>query len=275
MKGTSYLLYLDSSAQSMNAAQFAWSLAKRNNASLVAQQVVDSNSIWRFLCFDEAGFVGSGIYLEAREQISSVMHSIAGTLALAYTSQAEGLKISSQTFIDEGSSVAEIARRSYDHDLIIMGYKGNSTTERDFVERLSEACSCPILLVSGKNQQRSKLKVFFTSDTLLVSSIAALSIFAESLRLSLELHLQAIKKKMSLNADLINSRIHPYKRIKTCSIKDLLSEDSSSSLILIAKTALRAELINCLNEEEQAEQLQVSLDSDAQGTAYSKGKLAC
>lgn len=251
MKGTSYLLYLDGSAQSMNAAKFAWSLAGTNNASVAALHVVDSVSVWKNLAFDEPGFVGSGVYLEAREQILGVMHSIANAIALAYTSLADGLELNSQMLIDEGDVISEITKRSIDHDLIIMGYRGNSSQERNFIEQLAKKCACPILLVARKIDKLSTLKVFFASGNLLVLDAAKVSIFAESLKLPLELYLQTAKRRQNENSK-ISASIPSCKHIVQCELEEFLEQDASS-LILLSLFPLRQEVFNCSEEGELAQ----------------------
>ncbi|MBP9811500.1 universal stress protein, partial [bacterium] len=77
MKTRSYLLAIDGSQASRSAAQFAWDLAKQTSSKVVAQHVVDTAEIWRFLAYDLAGFIGSGLYMDARERITEVMYSIA------------------------------------------------------------------------------------------------------------------------------------------------------------------------------------------------------
>ncbi|HMX46016.1 MAG TPA: universal stress protein, partial [Candidatus Obscuribacter sp.] len=102
MNGPSYLLTIDGSAESRSAAYFAWELARQTEARVAAQHVVDTRAIWQFLSYDLPGFIGSGVYLDAKERITEVMKSVAESLMLAYTSQVSELSDNHETYIDEG-----------------------------------------------------------------------------------------------------------------------------------------------------------------------------
>jgi len=166
MKAKSYLLAIDGSQASRSAAHFAWGLAKQNDARVVAQHVVDTGEIWRFLSYDLAGFIGSGIYMDARERITQVMYLIAETLMLSYGSQAAGQSLEFENYIDEGEPAAEIARRAIDHDLVILGFHSRrfDRRQRGLFEELAKDCPCPVLVVRDVVKPWSKMQIFVTHD---------------------------------------------------------------------------------------------------------------
>ncbi len=164
MKDLSYLLMLDSSKESRAAAALSWRLARETGASVVAQHVVDSAAVWRFLSFETTGFVGSGVFMEARERMISVLHSIADALVLSYECLAEGSGVKPYTVIDEGDLVMETARRAKEHDLIICGERPMPVEHPQFLERLTQVCPCPILVVRGPYRSSSKLQIIATKN---------------------------------------------------------------------------------------------------------------
>ncbi len=166
MSGTSYLVAIDGSEESREAAYFAWNLAKQSGVGVIAQHVVDSTGVWRFLSYDLAGFVGSGLYMDAREQMISAMYSIGEGIMLAYTSQANGVGCQLETYIDEGDPSCEIARRAVNHDLVIVGLhrRCDSFNRPRMFERLSEICSCPVLVVQRTKRPFSRMQVFVTEE---------------------------------------------------------------------------------------------------------------
>lgn len=165
MNSTSYLLAIDGSQEACSAAHFAWDLANQTDSSVVAQHVVDTKAIWRFLSYDLAGFIGSGPYMDAKERITETLHSIAEALMLSYGSQAGGHCPEFETYIDDGEPADEIARRALDHDLVIIGYHGRHVARRPrLFEKLAETCPCPVLIVRDVSERWSKMQVLITND---------------------------------------------------------------------------------------------------------------
>jgi nucleotide-binding universal stress UspA family protein len=173
---SSYLLPIDGSQESRSAAYFAWELAGRTGASVTAQHVIDSARLWRFLAHDHAGFVGSGLYFEAREKILNVLHSVGESLMMAYNTQMAGQNLSGASVIDEGDPATEVARRAADHDLVILGFhSGTRAPERlRMFEKLASTCPCPILVVRDTSHPWSKIQMLLTSDIADAENIARL-----------------------------------------------------------------------------------------------------
>lgn len=240
MKGTSYLLTLDGSSESRSAASFAWDLANRTGARVVAQYVVDSAAMWRFLSFDQAGFVGSGVFMEAREKMIDALHSIAEALLLSYAYQAEGQGIEPVTCIDEGDPVTEIANRAKDHDLIIFGYTQHSSRQPRFLEPLIEVSPCPILVVRNATMPWSKLQIFATSDIADDINITDLCGIGLMLGLSVEVYLDNETIKLGADAFTLGgwSSALGVKTIRKGYLKDLLKAAGDDVLIVVPISAL-------------------------------------
>jgi nucleotide-binding universal stress UspA family protein len=153
MKGQSYLIVLDGSAESRAAAYLAWNLAQKTDALVVAQHVINVPAVWRMLSLKTPGFVGSGLYVEAAERIKEALQGIAEGIMLSYSAQADGQNIETETYIDEGDPLVEIGKRAKSHDMIIIGYDKNAHQSGQNItlslcEQLAEICSCSMLIVN-------------------------------------------------------------------------------------------------------------------------------
>lgn len=160
MKTNSYLLVLDGSAESCAAAFLAWKLAKDPGARVVAQHVIDIPAVETLLPCGKAGFIGSGPYIQAREQTVAALRSVAETLMLSYRAQAEGRNIDIDTYIDEGDPVDEICKRAQEHELVIIGHDSLASQEKlsGFCEKIEQSCPRPILFVNAAGDVCNKLR---------------------------------------------------------------------------------------------------------------------
>ncbi|MBX3073310.1 universal stress protein [Candidatus Obscuribacterales bacterium] len=193
MNGTSYLLALNGGAASRYAAYFTWALAEQSGARVVAQHVVDTAAVWHFLSYDQAGFIGSGLYLEAREEITDSMYSIAEALMLSYSSQSAGQPLECEAFIDEGEPAAEIARRAEEHDMVVLGYRSgrSNTGEPKMYEKLAETCPCPVLVVGNAARHWSKMQMFINSDFASSADVPGIFQLGVTLGLPIEIYIDA------------------------------------------------------------------------------------
>ncbi len=239
MKNVSYLLLLDRSSESRIAASFAWKLASLTGASVAAQHVVDSAAVWRFLSFETAGFVGSGVFMEARERIIRVLHTVADALVLSYETLAEGKGFQSETYIDEGDLVTETARRAKNHDLVVFGYKPNSDAHTRMLEQLMEVCPCPILVVRNAVQPWSKLQIFVNGDMPDSKRNANLYPLGSKLGMPVEVYLD---EKMRMADEALTpdgwSTALGVKTIRKGCLKDLLKAAGDDVLIVTPISAL-------------------------------------
>lgn len=166
MKKLSYLVVLDGSAESLAAAHAAWSLAAETGATVDAQYVIDTESIWKFLAYEHAGFVGSGVFVEARDKITEALQAMAETVAASYRTQVEGRGLEFNIFIDKGVPADEVARRAENYSLVVCGYHCPIThSEREpLAERIAEKCATPVLAVRSMAYGWSRMHVFLTAE---------------------------------------------------------------------------------------------------------------
>lgn len=160
MSTHSILLALSGSEQSRNAAEMAWKLAKKLNAKVTAEHVIDSRTIWELLRNDKPGFIGSGPYLAVYETILCALKSLADKLALDYEAIANGNGIKGECLIKEGNPVAILSRDASDHNLLVIGHypSGVRATDRDLchyirysvAEGVSHQSVVPVLIVQSE-----------------------------------------------------------------------------------------------------------------------------
>jgi nucleotide-binding universal stress UspA family protein len=263
MNGTSYLLAINGAAQSLSAAYFTWALAEQSGARVVAQHVVDTAAVWRFLSYDRAGFIGSGLYLEAREQIAGSMFSIAEAIMLSYSSQSAGQPLECETFIDEGEPATEISRRAEEHDMVIIGHqsrRSNSGGPRMY-EKLAETCPCPILVVGNAAQQWSKIRMYIDSDFASSADIPGNFRLGSALGLPIEIYIDT--RVAQVDADRFSvggwSRALGVQSIERGSFKELLTSVPEDVLMVVSadiltgpnKTSYRADLRAFLDQSER------------------------
>jgi hypothetical protein len=250
MKNQSYLVVLDSSAQSRACAAFAWNLAAETGARVVGHHVVDAPAVWRFLSFEKTGFVGSGVFMEARERIIAVLHSIADALVLSYESLAEGRGVIAETVIDEGDTVTEISQRSKEHDLIICGATAEATDQPQLFERLAQVCYCPILIIKGYQKPWSKLQVLATAQSALSSYDSILCPIVKTLGLRMELRteeeLLASEDVKNLRSGTFDDEVKPISDDVLLIVPALaVAEDNfDRDLRIVKHSAFRSEFYN-------------------------------
>ncbi len=185
-KKPSYLLVLNGSAEAQAAAGFAWGLADKTGAQVIAQQVIDVPAIWHFLNFKLPGLVGSGVYFEAEKKIAEALRSMADTVFLSYQTQAEGHGIKIEGCIDEGDTIAEICRRAEEHDLVIVGRlddDGFGPQDASFSFRLTKDCRKPVVFVKLEDE---KVHLSVANESFDEEAVLSVCEFAESMAIPVD-----------------------------------------------------------------------------------------
>ncbi len=193
MKRMSILLSINGSAESRSAAQIAWQLAKQAGANITAQHVIDSLAVWKFLSYSSAGFIGSGPYMEARERINEALRSIADSLLLSYSSQADGQGLQNCSYVDEGNILSCIYERAKDHALVVIGHCSERTD--DLYLQLGKICPCPVLVIKKSTALLSRICVVLNDESVNEETIWDISEFGTSFGLSTELYLHSSSGK--------------------------------------------------------------------------------
>lgn len=174
MSVNSVLLVLDGTAQCLKAAEFIWELAQGSVIRVNAQFVVDSPGIWEFLNYDLPGFIGSGPYLNAHENIRNEVNSLGETLIDVYKTRAESVGVQGDAFIDEGNPVREISRRAQDHDLVVIGNRTSGITSiaadrrrrprYSLAENLAINLQQPLLIVQDSSRIWNGIDVYVNAS---------------------------------------------------------------------------------------------------------------
>ena len=170
----SILVALSGSEQAKNAAEMAWKLAKKIDAKVTAEHVIDSRTIWQLLRSDTPGFVGSGPYIAVYETILCALKSLADKLTLKYEALASGLGIEGECEIKEGNPVEILSRDSKDHDLLVIGHSPSNVKMIDrelchyirysVAEGVSHQSTVPVLIVQSKPQSWESMTIVSEID---------------------------------------------------------------------------------------------------------------
>jgi nucleotide-binding universal stress UspA family protein len=176
MHKLSILLGLSGSEQSKFAAETAWSIARKAGGRVVASQVVDTRMAWELIRNDRAGFVGSGVYLEAFENFSKSLESIANAVVNKFEAVANGQDVPTETLIEQGSPVRRLSERAVDHDLVVIGHQARDPGSKEkehcnfiryaVAEGLAHECPRPLLIVQGKFYGWSSMSILVSVDHL-------------------------------------------------------------------------------------------------------------
>ena len=246
MAKKSILLGLDGSAQAKYASELAWSMAKASNMKVTAQHVVDSLAAWDFLCFDIAGFIGSGPYFEAHEAMRDSLHSIGEALIDVYKTMVQPHKIETECFLDEGTTIREISNRAKDHDLLIIGHRptGMQTEDEDkrilprrsTAEVLTYYSPKPLLVVQDRCKTWNKMRLLLSPVQVPSSLLNSFVEFSSSLSITPE-----VRYLMPSDPDV------PVSEEKLAASTDRLSKDLTKLVPALAKTKFDTKPIRNIN----------------------------
>ena len=190
MSRESYLLTLDGSRESLAAANMAWNLAQKRDASLVALSVVDDQAIWDLLGAGLPGFIGSGPYIAAYEVIQKALRSVSETLLVSFASRSPNDQIKTECIINEGNLLGQVFERAKEHTLVIMGqrYSHPRMTTPNFhsfirtslSKRLAGVCPCPLLIIPSQSRWL-KARLIISDQTFSADSLISFLSFADTL----------------------------------------------------------------------------------------------
>lgn len=193
----SYLLALDGSEESLFAAELAWQLAETNHAKVVAQTVVDSQSLWQLVGKERPGIIGNGPYLAAHEAIHAALKNVSETLLAAYEARARGHDIESECVLDEGNILHEIVKRAQDHVVVIIGHRRGHEAQisgdkswfphYSLAEHLVYQCPKPLLIVQGKCAPWKTARLIVSRNTYDSSRLTTFFEFTKTLKLAQEI----------------------------------------------------------------------------------------
>jgi len=194
MHRLSVLLGLTGSDKSQYAAEVAWLLGKRVNGRVVASHVVDTRMAWELLRNDRPGYLGSGVYIEAFEELSQSLTRIGQALAEKFEAVAAGQSVPTQTIVEQGSPVQRLSERAKDHDIVIIGHQPRDPRSKEqehcnfiryaVAEGLVHECPRPLLVVQDKIYNWSDVSILVSVDHLNFDFMRAGIQFADGIGLT-------------------------------------------------------------------------------------------
>lgn len=217
----SYLIALDGSRESLLAAEIAWKLAEVNDAKVLAQTVVDTQSLWQVIGKDLPGIIGNGPYLAAHEAINTALRNISGTLLEAYDARARGHKAISESVLDEGITLDQITKRAKDHAFVIMGHRrGRQTNERggtwhySLAEHLAYVCPKPLLIVQEECEPWKSARFVVSEDTYDASALKIFLEFAKALNMKEEIYCIALEENIGKFIELVKKDLPSSNQVR-------------------------------------------------------------
>lgn len=176
MHQQSILLSIDGSLYSQYAANLCWNIALATGAKITAQHVIDSKSAREFIFQEPTGLITHKTYEHTYELVMQQLRELGRELESTYLTEAARRGIKSEFVLDEGSPADEIAKRSSEHDLIVIGHRPSklnqvSCTQRQFhrlsvAETLAQECSRPLLIVQNDTKLWTELNVLLSMEHL-------------------------------------------------------------------------------------------------------------
>jgi nucleotide-binding universal stress UspA family protein len=194
----SILVGLDGSAQSQWAAELCWQFAVKQDVTVSAQHVVNANGLLELLGFQLAGFVGSGPFLFAYEEMLKNLQKLGEELLEAYEVHASPRGIVGEQFLDQGHPIAEIRKRGDSYDLIALGHKASGiqceTDDRrhwprlSITEALASISERPLLLVQEQLANIKSVTVILPCQHLFPNALAGARALADSISCDLRIY---------------------------------------------------------------------------------------
>lgn len=251
----SYLLALDGSRESLLAAELAWKLAAANDAKVLAQTVIDSQSIWQFIGRDLPGIIGNGPYLAAHEAVHNALKNVSAALLEAYDARARGHKVESESVLDEGITLDQIAKRANENVLVIMGHRrGRQSSERggtwhySLAEHLVYICPKPLLIVQDECQLWKTARLIVSEETYDAGSLAGFLDFAKALKMQPEIYCIAPEESITKFIALVKNGVAGSEHVRLISPD---SEDGDPTWECATDVPLSTLLVVVTQETEQ------------------------
>ncbi len=193
MSQFSILYGLSGSEASKQAAELAWKVAELSCGRVDAHHVIDSRAVWELLRNDKPGFIGSGPYVAAYDELTKQLRSIADKLCQKYEACTEEKAIAGQIFIEEGNPIELISKKSKNYDLVVVGHQPRDAmgtgARRHYVrfavaEGLAHECPTALLVLQGEVEEWKSLTVLVSVDHLNYKFIEACIKFAGLMKIA-------------------------------------------------------------------------------------------
>lgn len=183
----SILYGLSGSQASKQAAELAWKIAEASKGKVDADHVVDSRAVWELLRNDKPGFIGSGLYVDAYEELSKHLRVIAEKLSVKYEALTADRAFAGEIFVEEGNPIELISKRAKDYDLVVVGHQPREiqkpSDRQHYVrfavaEGLAHECPTALLVLQDSVERWDSLTVLVSVDHINYKFIEACLKFA-------------------------------------------------------------------------------------------------
>lgn len=188
MSKHSILVALSGTEQSSMAAEMAWKLAKTLDATVTAEHIIDSRTVWELLRSDPPGFIGSGPYVQAYSAVIDALQSLGSKLSIKYEAMAEGAGVNSACLVKEGNPVELLSHDAEEHDLIIVGHSPSGSRVGDIefsqyirhsiAEGIVHKSKAPVLIIQSRPTAWESLTIVSEIDHINIKYIRSCINFA-------------------------------------------------------------------------------------------------
>jgi nucleotide-binding universal stress UspA family protein len=128
-------LIVDGSPETLQAAQFALTLAKRFGKKLRAYAFIDPVKVIEVTGFTGAGLCGSGVFIEGYEKVLSILEDIGQTLMTALRARADGMDVEIEEIIRTDDPVTILTDGMTTSTLVVLA---DNARNRALAERIFE-----------------------------------------------------------------------------------------------------------------------------------------
>jgi hypothetical protein len=129
------------------------SLAQARGDDLIVQMVIDSDSVLRLTGYRGcAGLCGSGVFLDAYEDIVNTLRSVCESLLMSFTARADGLGLKVKSFIDTGNIESVLRGRIAEQDCVLV--LPGTDTNQPLV-----SFGCPTIIVRKSQEEPTEITV--------------------------------------------------------------------------------------------------------------------
>jgi nucleotide-binding universal stress UspA family protein len=162
------LVTVDGSACSQIAIDYALWLGKALDATIFAQHVIDPRLMDLFIAPEFAECLGFATSVDSAQQVEAALRKIGSVILELFSKQADGQKVTFETFLDVGWIVDQILERAQYHDLTIVGHSGGKTGALpvsrmlgSVAERIAVLSKKPVLVATQPLGQVNRILVAF------------------------------------------------------------------------------------------------------------------
>lgn len=187
------LVGLDGSKNSQLAAEYAFWIANRFDASIAGQHVVDPRLVDLFIEPEFAEELGLSVSVETSEKVCKALKKIGRIILERFGSEATQRGFQAKLTLSEGHIVEEILRHASEYDLLIVGHRDRSERELpghmllgSVAERIVVNAKQPVLIAVQPVDQIEEILVAFDGSEASKGALLMAENFAKNANLRLK-----------------------------------------------------------------------------------------